>query len=336
VPRPLGGVRVLDFTRLLPGAYATLILADLGAEVIKVEDPRGGDQMRTLPTAIGRNYFEGLNRGKRSVTIDLRSSEAASLVHALAATVDVVVDSFRPSTARRFGLDAATLRAAYPRLISASINGFGHHGARAEVAAHDINYQALAGLLRPPTMPGPLVADIGAATQAALAILAALIERERTGVGAAIDASIYGAAQIWSMFPTTADFAGACYALYETADHEWLALGALEPKFWRSFCERIGRADLVSLQHAAGADGERVLAEVRAVMRTRTSGDWLAHFADVDACLTRVSQTAAGRDTTGGGHDRVAPALGADTDALLGAVGVDAPRREALRRSGVI
>ena len=174
---PLQGVRVLDLTRLLPGAYATLLLADLGADVVKVEDPRGGDGMRTLPPlASGRNvYFEALNRNKRSITLDLRSPDAATVLAALLARSDVVVDSFRPSTARRLGVDVRTLSAAHPRLVCASISGFGLSGPYDERAAHDINYQALAGLLRPPALPGPLIGDIGAAMQAALRILAALV-----------------------------------------------------------------------------------------------------------------------------------------------------------------
>ncbi len=264
-------MRVLDLTRLLPGAYATLLLANLGADVIKVEDPRGGDSMRTLsPLVAGRGFFDALNRGKRSVTLDLRSPAAAGVLDALAATSDAAVESFRPSTARRLGVDGPTLFARHPHLVCASISGFGSSGPDAERAAHDINYQALAGLLRPPSMPGPLIGDIGAAMRAALAILAALVERQRTGRGGIVEAPIQQAADAWSLFPSTADLASACYMLYETADRRWLALGALEPKFWRGFCERIGRPDLVALQFEGGDAGGRVLEEVRAVMRTRT------------------------------------------------------------------
>ena len=338
---PLDGVRILDLTRLLPGAYAALLLVDLGADVIKVEDPHGGDTMRTLrggPT----DYFEPLNRGKRSVTLDLRSPDAVAVLDALAARADVLVESFRPATARRLGVDAATLRARHPRLICASISGFGQSGPYAERAAHDINYQALAGLLRPPQLPGPLVGDIGSAHQAALAIVAALFDRSRTGVGSAIDISIHEAALDWSMFPTTADLASACYTTYETADDEWLALGALEPKFWRGFCECIGRPDLIPLQRAQGDERERVLDEVRAVMRARRRDEWLAIFADADVCLTTVhtpQQVLGDPHVVARGALREtcpAPALGADTDALLGEAGIDAARRATLRTAGVI
>src|SRR5262245_15118488 len=216
---PLHGIRILDLTRLLPGAYATLLLSDLGADVIKIEDPRGGDGMRHVA---GNLYFELLCRNKRSVTLDLRAADARPVLDALIATSDVLVESFRPSTARRLGVDGATLLARHPRLVCASMSGFGATGPYAERAAHDINYQALAGLLargstgspradgksltlspskgeRP--SPGPLVADIGSAMQAVMGILAALFQRERTGQGAFVDVSIHEAALHWSMFP---------------------------------------------------------------------------------------------------------------------------------------
>jgi len=330
--RQLDGVRVLDLTRLLPGAYATLLLADLGADVIKVEDPRGGDGMRHLPLTGGVNvYFERLNRNKRSVTLDLRSPAAAAVLDALAAQSDVLIDSFRPSTARRLGVDAATLRARHPRLICASISGFGQDGPYVERAAHDINYQALAGLLRPPRLPGPLVGDIGSAMTAALRIVAALLERTRTGAGSALDISIHDAAFAWSLFPTTDDLAQPRYNLYETADGQWLALGGLEQKFWTGFCERIG------LPTTATVD------EVRSVMRSRTRAEWLAVFADADVCLTTVHTpaqvavdphvVARGLTATPG---RKAPALGADTDEMLEGAGIGAADRARLRADGVI
>lgn len=341
--QPLIGVRVLDLTRLLPGAYATLLLANLGADVIKVEDPRGGDGMRSLPTVGRRSYFSLLNRNKRSVTLDLRSPAAPAVVDALCARADVVVDSFRPSTAKRLGVDAASLHARHPRLVCASISGFGQTGPYAERAAHDINYQALAGLLRPPQLPGPLIGDIGAATQAAIGILAALVQRGRTGVGAVIDVSIHDAALAWAMFPDTGELANACYNVYETADGRWLALGALEPKFWKGFCERIERPQLIPLQHAHGDERDRVVREVRAVMRGRPIDEWLRRFAGDDVCLTPIylpeevatDPHVAARTETGQTMAS-APELGADTDAVLEEAGVTAAERARLRTAGVI
>src|SRR6185503_15652526 len=140
----------------------------------------------------------------------------------------------------------------------------------------------------PPIAPGALVADIGAAMQAATRIVAALFARERTGAGSAVDVSIHEAALAWGMFPTTAELANACYALYETSDGQWLALGALEPKFWKGFCERIGRPDLIALQHAHGDERTWVESEVRRVMLGLTRDEWLARFADADVCLTPI------------------------------------------------
>jgi crotonobetainyl-CoA:carnitine CoA-transferase CaiB-like acyl-CoA transferase len=348
--QPLAGIRVVDLTRLLPGAYATLLLVDLGAEVIKVEDPRGGDGMRGLGARLtpsryadpAATFFALLNRGKRSVTLDLRRPEAAGVLDALLSRADAVVDSFRPSTARRLGVDAEALRARHPRLVCASITGFGRSGPYAEVAAHDINYQALAGLLTPPALPGPLVGDIGAAHHAALQIVAALLLRQQTGAGSSIDVAIHEAALAWSLFPATGDLESACYTIYETADGEWVALGALEPKFWRGFCERIGRADLIPLQHATGADGARVADEVRAVLRGRTRAEWLARFADADVCLTPIYTP---QQVAGDPHVAArkllptlstAPALGADTDVVMEESGVPQAARDALRAAGVI
>jgi alpha-methylacyl-CoA racemase len=406
--RPLDGVRILDLTRLLPGAYATLLLADLGADVIKLEDPRGGDHGRRMPPlANGTSvYFQVLNRNKRSVTLDLRSDEAGAVLDALLATCDVLVDSFRPRTAARLGLDPAALRARHPRLVCASISGFGHTGPYVDRAAHDINYEALVGLLTPanrevtndqrqsdersndacksnafheqpvsppacePRVPRLLVGDIGAAMNAASGILAALFQRERTGRGAFVDISIHEAALSWMLFPgapalvsgahdrreevsLTGD--AACYNVYATADDRYLALGALEPKFWTAFCERIGRPDLGSTQAAQGDERARVLDEVRAVMRTRTRDEWLAVFADADVCLTPVRTldealtdphlmergaiVRAGNVTHLAAHRteiRPAPALGADTDDVLEEAGVGAAERARLRARRVL
>ncbi|HJZ72079.1 MAG TPA: CaiB/BaiF CoA-transferase family protein [Vicinamibacterales bacterium] len=350
-------MRVIDLTRLLPGAYATLLLANLGADVIKVEDPQGGDGMRSLGARVTPShyagdttatYFDLLNRGKRSVTLDLRHPEAAAVLDALLAQADVVVDSFRPSTARRLGVDAARLRSRRPRLICASMTGFGQAGPYAERAAHDINYQALAGLLDPPALPGPLIGDVGAAMQTAIGILAALVERQQSGEGSIVEVPIHEAALAWSMFPTTGDLEGACYTIYQTADGEWLALGALEEKFWRGFCERIGRTDLVPLRHATGDEGARVMGDVRAIMRSRTRAEWLATFADADVCLTPIHTPAevavdphvvSRRDRLQPDtitDRRTAPALGADTDAVLGRAGIGPEQRERLRRLRVI
>jgi len=313
--RPCDGVRVLDLTRLLPGAYATLVLADLGADVIKIEDPRGGDGMRRTA---GGLYFDRLNRDKRSVTLDLRSPDARGVLDRLLPHCDVIIDSFRPSTARRLGVDPASLQARHPRLIVASITGFGREGPRAEVAAHDINYQALAGGLRPPDLPAPLVGDIGAAMTAVIRILAALFARERGLSSIVVDAPIFEAAKAWAMLPTRRDLPPERYGLYETLDGKWLALGALEEKFWTGFCDRAGCATTASAE------------DVSAILRTKTLDEWQRVFAGADVCLTPVEPPAAASSATR------AAALGADTDQVLEAAGIDATERARLRSGGVI
>lgn len=392
VRRPLEGVTVLDLTRLLPGAYATLVLADLGADVIKIEDPHGGDPTRAFPPLAGGTsvYFRVLNRNKRSVTLNLRAPGAARVLDALAGGADVLVESFRPRTARRLGVDAATVRARHPRLVHASITGFGQRGPYVDRPAHDINYVALAGLFGvdpagsgPPRVPRMLLADIGAALNATAGVLAALFQRERTGEGSTVDAPIHEAALSWLLFPAARRLVAgggrdardlpisgrdACYNVYRTADDRYVALGALEPKFWRTFCERIERPDLVARQFTGGDDQARLLAEVSAIFRARSRRDWLERFRDVDICLTPVnsvdealadphlaargacverdgtrfirtpivfgdprSDPAASRPAI-----RPAPGLGADTDAVLTAAGFDAPARRRLRDAGIV
>ncbi len=375
----LDGIRVLDLTRLLPGSYATLMLADLGCDVIKVEDPRGGDHARHMPPlADGTSvFFTLLNRNKRSVTLNLRAPESAAIVGALAERCDVVIDSFRPRTAERLGVDPATLQRRNPGLICASITGFGKTGPYADRAAHDINYEALAGLLamdgKPPRVPGLLIGDIGAAYQTTMFVLAALLARTRSGmtIEGSLDVSIHEAALQWMVFPSARKLVegaesdprqvplhgeAARYNVYEAKDGRWLALGALEAKFWVGFCEKIGRPDLGVLHDTPGEEQTRALGEVRAIMKTRTRDEWLAHFADADVCLSAVySVDEALNDphvkARGIVHRhegvtyvgsplmkplRRAPALGEHTDEVLSALNIDAERRKQLRDAGVI
>ncbi len=359
----LTGVRVLDLTRLLPGAFATLMLAELGAEVIKVEDPRGGDPMRHLPPFVGGRgvYDLLLGRGKKSVALDLKVPADRVCLHALVATADVVMESFRPATAARLGVTAAVLRQRQPRLIHASITGYGQTGPYAEAPGHDLNYVAVSGLLSterpmPSALPKMFIADVGGgAVSAVIAVLAALFARERSGEGASLDISMHEAALYWVMLPGARDLldagpsatgelptfgAHACYNVYETRDGQQIALGALEEKFWTTFCAAIGRPDLVARHRTGPADQERLLAEVRGVFRTRTRDEWLHFFDGRDVCLSPVNSPkdafldphVAARGAVIRGHGlravrapfglpRVnlgpAPEVGADTEAVL-------------------
>lgn len=392
---PLTGLTVIDLTRLLPGAVATLALAELGADVIKVEDPRGGDPIRGLQPVVGGAsvYHRLFNRGKRSLALDLRATGAAAVIDALAARADVLVESFRPRTARRLAVDAATLRGRHPRLVHCSVTGFGQSGPYADVPGHDLNFVALAGLLAlggappddDPDLPLLLVGDIAAGAMSAIAgVLAALVARERTGEGASVDISMHEGALSWLAVPAAkrlvpgAAAAGAdlpitgleaCYNVYRTADDGFLAVGALEPKFWAAFCGRIERPDLVARQHDTGPAQAALVAEVRAVIRGRTRAHWLARFEGVEACVTPVNTPEealadphlAARDAVErtGGEARIrtpirvatgpprpagptprplgdAPGVGADTDAVLAWAGFDAGAVAALRTAGAI
>jgi crotonobetainyl-CoA:carnitine CoA-transferase CaiB-like acyl-CoA transferase len=312
---PLSGIRVVDLSRLLPGAFATLMLAELGAEVVKIEDPRGGDPMRRLPPLVGGRgvYDLLLNRGKKSVVLDLREADSMSVLDRLIAGSDVVVESFRPGTARRLGVAGDLIRARHPRVIHCAITGYGQSGPYAERPGHDLNYVAVAGLLAadrpdPTNLPRMFIADVGGgAMSAVIGILAALVRRGRDGQGASLDISMQDAILYWVMVPAArelvdggADATGelptfgahACYNVYRTHDGGWLALGALEAKFWQAFCVAIGRADLVPRHLTGPADQAGLIQEVRAVFASRTRNEWLEHLRAHDVCLTPVNQPA--------------------------------------------
>ena len=311
----LDGVRVLDLTRLLPGGFATLMLAELGADVIKIEDPRGGDPTRTLPPFVGgRSVYDLLlNRGKRSVALDLRDRASHPVLESLVAGADVVVESFRPAAARRLNVSGAQLCAKHPRLVHAAITGYGQTGPYAERPGHDLNYVAVTGLLaadrpHPAHLPKMFMADVGGgAMTAVIAILAALLARTRTGVGGSLDLSMQDAALYWVMLPGAADLvdggsnaAGelptfgdhACYNVYETSDGRQVALGALEGKFWSKFCDAIGRPDLPARHLSDPVDQAGLIEEVRQLFSTRTQAEWLAFFEGRDVCLSPVNSPA--------------------------------------------
>jgi crotonobetainyl-CoA:carnitine CoA-transferase CaiB-like acyl-CoA transferase len=314
-PGPLSGIRVLDLSRLLPGAFATLMLAELGAEVIKIEDPAGGDPMRHLPPLVnGRGiYHLLLDRGKKSAALDLKRRDQRDALDRLIATADIVVESFRPGTARRLGVSGDEVRARHPRVIHCAITGYGQTGPYAERPGHDLNYVSVAGLLeadRPQItdLPRMFIADVGGgAMSAVIGILAALVGRARSGDGATLDISMHEASMYWLMVPAARelvdggrDAAGelptfgdhACYNVYRTKDGARIALGALEPKFWLAFCDAVGRGDLRARHLTDPADQQALIAEVGAIFATRTRDEWLAFFASHDVCLTPVNTPA--------------------------------------------
>jgi len=312
IPYPLEGIAVLDLSRFLPGALCTMLLRQLGARVIKVEDPRNGDPIRSVPPLVSGQ--EGalsvlLNGGKESVALDLKTEDGRLAFERLASKCDVVLDNFRPGVMERLGLDHARLQAINKRIVTCSLTGFGDSGAFRNKVAHDINYIALCGLLGqcglrdgPPTIPGAQVADAGAALFAVMGILAAIVRREATGAGGRVEIAMFDAAlcltavhlaRLLTGDPVASRGTGRvtggdpAYNVYRAADGRYLALGAIEHRFWKTFCEGIGREDLVEARRS-GRDPEEVRTEIQRRLAERTSVEWCKHFDGKDVCLDRI------------------------------------------------
>ncbi|GIK28810.1 MAG: CoA transferase [Chloroflexi bacterium] len=298
----LAGVRVLDLTRLLPGAVASMMLADLGANVVKVEDPNGGDYARWMPPLVNgvSSIFAVNNRRKRSLILDLKHAEGPAVLLKLAASSDVLIESFRPGTLERLGVGPEHLHAANPRLIVCRMSGWGATGPDAGRSGHDLNYVARAGQLANGSdaqVPRAQVADIGGAYTAVASILAALYARERGGEGTVLDISLAEAALPFSMFnwaervvpheePTAGALTGewACYRAYATADARTATLAALEPKFWRTFCDAVRRPDWIPMHSERDAQ-PALIGEVAALFASKPADDWDALLKDVDCCF---------------------------------------------------
>ena len=314
MPPLLSGLRVLDLTRNLPGPFATRLLADLGATIVKVEPPEG-DPARPLVA-----LFEALNHGKDCRTIDFRSSADLDRLRAWVQEADVLLDSFRPGVLQGLGLDVATLHALNPRLVMVSITGYGQHGPWAQKAGHDLNFMALSGVLdqlRAPT--GELALSnvqwgdlAGGSAMACIAVLAAVFEAQKTGQGRQLDVSMVHGLHAQLVMPkaTGAMLApllgrrpGAgedllngvlpCYNLYATQDGRHLAVGALEFKFWKAACEVFERPDWVQRHWQRGQlpgspDCAALRAEVAQLVASQPLAVWSERFAQADACVTPV------------------------------------------------
>jgi alpha-methylacyl-CoA racemase len=396
VSGPLEGVKVLDLSRLLPGGFCSLMLADFGAEVLKVEDTGMGDYVRWAPPfydgadrSAASALFLALNRGKRSIRVDLKSAEGREVLLRLARGADVLLESFRPGVLDRLGVGYEALRAENPGLVYCAITGYGQDGPFRDRAGHDLDYLARIGLLGltgdadgPPVQAAGQIADLGGgALMAAFGILAALRERDRSGEGQLVDVSMADGALSWLAMVAARYFAdgvapargglelgGAllCYRPYRCADG-WVALGALEPKFWQAWCRGVGREDLVERQFdPPGSDAHR---EVEAEFARRTREQWAAFNAEHDCCLEPVlgldealdselvrargmvaelDQPGAERAvrllgvpvklsrTPGDPARGPGPALGADTDAVLEELGYEPAEIERLKAAGAV
>ncbi|HKH16115.1 MAG TPA: CaiB/BaiF CoA-transferase family protein [Solirubrobacteraceae bacterium] len=385
---PLQGIRVLDLSRLLPGGFCSLLLADYGADVLKVEDTGGGDYIRWAPPrhagvepSAASAPFLSLNRGKRSIRLDLKVREGRDVLLRLAREHDVLLESFRPGVLDRLGVGCERLREENPRLVYCAITGYGQEGPDRDRPGHDMNYLARGGVLGlsgppggPPVPAAGQIADLGGgALMAAFGILAALQERERTGEGQLVDVSMTRGAQSWLALVAARYFADgavprrgelelagglACYRPYACTDG-WVTLGALEPKFWRALCRGLGREDLLE-RHMDPA----VAGELEAIFAARTRAEWAA-FDDAHGCclepvleldealarapenVVEVAQPGAEAPVrllgppvrlsrTPPDGTRPGPALGADTDAVLAALGYGPEEVERLKTAGAV
>ncbi|MCW3032361.1 MAG: L-carnitine dehydratase/bile acid-inducible protein, partial [Solirubrobacterales bacterium] len=298
---PLDGVRVLDLSRLLPGGFCSLLLADFGADVLKVEDTGMGDYIRWSPPFYDGAHdsarsalFLSLNRNKRSIRLDLKNERGREALLRLVADYDVVLESFRPGVLDRLGVGYQRMREVNPGIVYCAISGYGQDGPKRDASGHDMNYLGLIGLLGltgerggEPVQAAGQIADLGGgALMAAFGILAALRERDRSGEGQLVDVSMADGALSWlAMVAARAlaedraprrgdlELAGSlvCYRPYACADG-WVTLGALEPKFWQAWCRGVGREDLVERQfERPGSEAHR---EVEAIFARRTRDEW--------------------------------------------------------------
>ena len=308
----LWGLKVLDLSRLLPGPFCSMLMADLGADVIKVEDPKLGDYIRWWPPKIGGNsgFHVVLNRNKRSLTLNLKNPEAKAIFEKLAADADVVLEGFRPGVMEKLGLGYKNLERINPRLVYCAISGYGADGILADKAGHDVNYLGLSGVLSysgkdSPTMTGVQIADLGGGgLLAAFAVMAALFARERLGRGQFVDISMADGAFAWNCLrwgkfiadgqvPKPGDdllnHGLACYNIYETLDGRYISLGALEPQFWRSFCRTAGRPQWdTPLYFEPGAHQKELTESVSEFFRQKSMAEWVEHFKGANCCCEPV------------------------------------------------
>ena len=307
----LEGIRVLDMSRLLPGPYCTMLLADFGAEVIKIEEPGKGDYSRSFPPFLqdfGYWHLQ-LNRNKKSVTLDLKSESGKQAFLELVKTADVVVESYRPGVLKKLGVDYAAASRVNPKIIYCSLTGYVSKGPLATQADPAIGYVSLAGITAmsgeaggKPAIPGVLMADMNAALAAGMSIMIALRHAQATGEGQEIDISLYNVAM--TLMPGAASLyfgsgfvaqrgnnwltgANANYNIYETKDHRYLSVGCLEKKFWRNLCLALSREDMIDLVDDS-AKHPYLMQQLQQEFAKRTLQEWTELLAGRDTCVTPV------------------------------------------------
>ncbi len=311
--KPLAGLRVLDLTRLLPGPVATQHLADLGADVVKIEDTGEGDYARSMGAKPGETsaFFKLVNRNKRALRLDLKKTEGVAVFRRLTLSADVVIEGFRPGVMDKLGIGYEALAELNPRLVFCSISGYGQDGPYAQRAGHDINYIGYAGVLDqigaaggPPAVPNFQIGDLlGGALVPLVGLLASVIDARASGRGRKVDVAMTDAVFAHAVFPLAGLLArlappprGAdllsggvpCYGVYATADGRHMAVGALEKKFWELLCDTLGRPDLKPFHLSFGTKGEQAKRELAAVFASRPQSHWVGVFDKVDCCVTPV------------------------------------------------
>lgn len=314
---PLSSLKILDFSTLLPGPFGSMMLADLGADVVRVEAPHRPDMVRFMPPFDGEiSAWHGLlNRSKRSIFLDLKKEAAVEVVRRLVAAdgggYDIVLEQFRPGVMDRLGIGFESLREVNPGLIYCAVTGYGQTGPLSQRAGHDINYLSLAGVMshsgRQASGPSPLgiqVADIGGgAFGAVTGILAAVVHRGQTGEGQLVDISMFDMSVAWQAHAISSYLVGgeapemeswqlnggSYYDFYQTKDHRYLSVGSLEPKFWQGFCQAIQRPDLIPSGLSQAAEDQQPLKrEIEPIIAARTLEEWQAIFEPLDVCVEPV------------------------------------------------
>lgn len=310
---PLEGIRVLDLSRLAPGPFCTMVLGDLGADVIKVEGPREGRLALDLPlyadeeTAIAYNALE---RNKRSIVLNLKSEEARQVFYRLAEGADVIVEGFRPGVVKRLGVDYETIRGVNPRIVYCSLAGYGQDGPYSNMVGHDINYISIGGALGimgvrggPPSIPSNLVADYAAGgMNASIGILAALMARERTGEGQYVDISMadgvvslmaqslsrhFASGEVPETGGDMLTGAAPFYSVYKTRDGRYISIGCIEPWFWENLCRALGREDFIPHQFSM-EKWEEIFGSFREIFATKTRDEWFDELSKTDICVGKV------------------------------------------------